>query len=94
MPPKIHDLNEASPVIGTPALESRPVATQPRTARLRKPNLATAIKQAAKAGVNVRGAVIETDGRLSLTFGESTNPNSENRLDAWIAKNANKIEGH
>lgn len=93
MPPK-HDLNAASPVIGTPALGSRPETRQPRTARLRKPNLATAIKQAAKAGVIVSGAVIETDGRLSLTFGESTNLNSANNLDVWIAKNANKIEGY
>jgi hypothetical protein len=94
MPPKMHDLNAASLVIGTPALEPRPGAAQPKTARQRKPNLATAMKQARKAGVEVIGATLETDGRLSLTFGGSTNANACSTLDDWIVKHAHKIEGH
>ncbi len=42
---------------------------KPRTRRARKPTLAQALREAAKAGVNVAGATIE-DGKVSLTFGK------------------------
>jgi hypothetical protein len=38
--------------------------------RMRKPNLAAAIRQARKAGVDVSGATIGPDGSVSLTFGQ------------------------
>jgi hypothetical protein len=44
------------------------VAGTPR-ARLRKPTLAAALRQAAKAGASVSGATIEA-GKVTLTFGE------------------------
>lgn len=40
-----------------------------RNRRARKPTLAAALKQAAKAGAKVSGAVIE-DGKVTLNFGE------------------------
>jgi hypothetical protein len=89
MPHKVHHhLTAANLSIGTSAPEFRPEAAQPRTPRQRKPNLATAIKLARKAGVNVSGAVFETDGRLSLTFGESNNANGSSTLDDWVLKHA------
>lgn len=68
--------------------------SRPKPPRQRKPNLAAAIKQAKKAGVNVSGAVLETDGRLLLTFGKSTNANNVNSLDTWIMKNARQTQGN
>ncbi len=68
--------------------------SRPKPSRQRKPNLAAAIKQAKKAGMSVSGAVLETDGRLSLTFGELTNANSVNSLDTWIMKNARTTQGN
>jgi hypothetical protein len=53
--------------------------------RRRRPTLAGALKQASKAGVNVKGATVAADGSVSLQFGE---PQTEqiNDLDKWMAK--------
>ena len=47
--------------------------------RKRKPTLARALREAAKAGINVAGATIE-DGKVSLTFG-GAQPEQTNDLD-------------
>ena len=52
--------------------------------RQRKPSLATALKQARKAGVSVKGATIEA-GKVSLEFGEPE-PEPTNDFDKWKAK--------
>jgi hypothetical protein len=41
-----------------------------RKRRERKPTLAAALKQASKAGVDVKGATLAADGSVSLTFGK------------------------
>jgi hypothetical protein len=49
-----------------------------RRRRERRPTLAAALKQASKAGVDVKGATLAADGSVSLTFGEArTEPKSE-----------------
>jgi len=60
------------------------VGGQKKPSRARKPTLARALRQAAKAGVNVAGATIE-DGKVSLTFSEAQ-PEQTNDLDKWMAK--------
>ena len=45
---------------------AEPPATKASRQR-RKPTLASALKQASKAGVNVNGATVATDGSVSLT---------------------------
>ena len=47
--------------------------TRPTRRRSRRPNLASALKQAGKAGVAVSGATIRPDGSVALEFG---NPDS------------------
>jgi hypothetical protein len=42
-----------------------------RKRRARKPTLAGALKQASKAGVDVKGATLAADGSVSLQFGEA-----------------------
>jgi imidazolonepropionase-like amidohydrolase len=61
-----------------------PPQDMPKPKRKRKPTLARALRDAAKAGVNVAGATIE-DGRVSLTFGEAQ-AEQANDLDKWMAK--------
>jgi hypothetical protein len=39
--------------------------------RERKPTLASAMKEAEKAGVSVAGAVVKPDGSIELRFGDS-----------------------
>jgi hypothetical protein len=60
-------------------------AKSERQRRARKPTLAGALKQASKAGVDVKGATLAADGSVSLQFGE---PQTEqiNDLDKWMAK--------
>jgi hypothetical protein len=41
-----------------------------RNRRARKPTLAAALRQAAKAGAKVSGAVLDPSGRVELRFGE------------------------
>jgi hypothetical protein len=54
--------------------------------RVRKPNLAKAIKEAARAGLSVTGATIEA-GRVTLQFGQSCDDNVQgNELDDWLSK--------
>ena len=49
-----------------------------------KPNLATAIKQATKAGVKVNGATIAADGSISLTLGNNSTP-PDDEINEWDA---------
>ena len=59
----------------------------------RKPTLASALKQAAKAGKSVKGAEVYPD-RVVLQFGEPTAEASANELDEWIANDARASERH
>ena len=65
-------------------LTAKPMRERKR--RKRKPTLARALREAAKAGVNVAGATIE-DGKVSLTFGEAQ-PEQTNDLDKWMKRHA------
>jgi hypothetical protein len=60
----------------------------------RRPTLAGELRQAARAGVSVRSASIEPDGRLTLHFGEPRSSDNGNDLDVWLAKHADSAEGH
>jgi uncharacterized protein GlcG (DUF336 family) len=44
--------------------------------RRRRPTLAAALKAAQKAGRTVRTAVVEPDGKVTLTFGDDTSVES------------------
>ena len=58
----------------------------PRLRRRRNPRkmtLARALREARKAGVNVAGATLEPDGRLSLQFGEAVPIEADN---PWLAE--------
>jgi hypothetical protein len=48
----------------------------------RKPTLVSELRQAKKAGLSVKGATIEPDGRLSLQFGE---PEPTEASNPWLA---------
>jgi hypothetical protein len=66
----------------SPSSALHAVQRQPRRA-----SLARAIKQAQKAGLNVRGARL-VDGEIVLEFGEPASADVSNALDEWIAKHA------
>jgi hypothetical protein len=51
-----------------------------RKRRERKPTLAAELKQASKAGVDVKGATVAADGAVSLQFGEAQ-PEPKNETD-------------
>ena len=56
-----------------------------RKRRTRRPTLAAALKQANKAGVDVKGATLAADGSVSLMFGKpSTATVNENEWDLDI----------
>ncbi len=57
--------------------------------RARRVTLASALKQARKAGVNVKRADIEPDGRVSLTFGNPNDPVTENEWDRVLHRDKN-----
>jgi len=52
-------------------VEGADTAKPARKRRERKPTLAGALKQASKAGVDVKGATLAADGSVSLQFGEA-----------------------
>jgi hypothetical protein len=79
-----HRLVAASLVIGAPTIGTGSEA-RPARQRQRKPTLARALREAAKAGVNVAGATIE-NGKVTLQFGEPVKANEVDELDKWIAK--------
>ena len=64
----VHVLQALDLVIGGKAAPPR---------RRRKLSLASELRQAAKAGLNVTAAMIEPDGRLSLRFGEPDGGNKQ-----------------
>ena len=67
---------------------------EPRSRRQRKPTLASAIREARKAGVPVSGATLTADGSVSLTFGGEPKT-SRNELDEWMARHhADSTKGH
>ena len=51
-----------------------------KTVRKRKPTLRAALEAAAKAGRTVKTAIVE-DGRVTLTFGESSDAPASNEWD-------------
>jgi hypothetical protein len=57
-----------------------------RKRRPRKPTLAGALKQASKAGVDVKGATLAADGSVSLQFGEAEPSEASNPWDAEIER--------
>ena len=57
-----------------------------RKRRARKPTLAGALKQASKAGVDVKGATLAADGSVSLQFGEAEPSEASNPWDAEIER--------
>jgi hypothetical protein len=72
----VHDLT-AVPLV---------VSSSQKKPRRRKTTLARALREAAKAGVNVAGATIE-DGKVTLTFGE---PRPTETGNPWLA-DLNKV---
>jgi hypothetical protein len=52
-----------------------------------KPNLASELKQANKAGQPVKAATITADS-VTLTFGQPEEEPPSNDLDKWLAKHA------
>jgi hypothetical protein len=76
------------PSEAAPLFEPWDFPTRPRRHRRpRKLTLAQALREAAKAGVNVTGATIE-NGKVSLMFGKGAPAASENELEAWMASHA------
>lgn len=65
----------------TPASEQK--LPRPRRRNPRKLTLAHALREARKAGVNVAGATLEADGKLSLQFGEAAPAEAAN---PWLAE--------
>jgi hypothetical protein len=57
------------------------LASKRHRQRQRKPTLASALKQANKAGAAVSGATLAPDGSVSLTFGEGHRSNGPDDLD-------------
>jgi hypothetical protein len=78
------------------AFGSWSAAVAARNRRARKPTLAAALRQAAKAGAKVSGAVLDPSGRVELRFGEQgTGDAKPDDLDQWIAKHhASHAKGH
>jgi hypothetical protein len=74
----IHSLGAANLACGLTAAPRK---------RRRRIMLATAMKQAAKAGIEVARYDIEPDGRISIVTGKNEIDHT-NDLDKWIAKHA------
>jgi hypothetical protein len=60
--------------------------------RARKPSLAAALKEAVRAGMSVRSAIVEPE-RIMLQFGDEA-PAPTNELDEWLKKHAHANQGH
>lgn len=83
-----------------PQLRTPGGVPEPKPKRIRKPNLAKAIKEAVQAGL-VTGATIEA-GRITLQFGHSCGDTAKgNELDDWLSRhrelddlNAHSFKGH
>jgi hypothetical protein len=59
------------PITGTMTIvEGGAVERPSRRRRQRKPTLARALREASRAGVNVRAATLAPDGGVTLTFGQ------------------------
>src|SRR5262245_19527894 len=56
------------------AVTTAKASPPPHARRQRKPNLASALRQAPKAGASVQGAVIDPSGKIELRFGEPEKP--------------------
>jgi uncharacterized protein GlcG (DUF336 family) len=52
-----------------------------KAVRRRRPTLSSALKAAQKAGRPVKSAVVEADGKVTLTFGDETL--TESSSDEW-----------
>jgi hypothetical protein len=50
--------------------------------RKRKPSLSSALSNARRAGMAIKSAVVEADGRIVLTFGEPGNA-ADNDANPW-----------
>lgn len=63
-----------------------------RKRRARRPTLAAALKQANKAGIDVKGATLAADGSVSLTFGNTVSGNgaSDNPWDEVLSHAADQ----
>jgi hypothetical protein len=71
------------PIIGSMAIiEGAPVERGPARRRQRKPTLARALREASRAGVNVRAATLAPDGGVTLTFGQGATTEVTN---PWLA---------
>jgi hypothetical protein len=67
-------------------VEGADTAKPARKRREHKPTLAGALKQASKAGVDVKGATLAADGSVSLQFGEAEPSEASNPWDAEIER--------
>jgi hypothetical protein len=65
---------------------------QEKPRRSRKALLAWALRQAAKVGAIVTGAIVEP-GKVTLMFGKPVEPPG-GELDQWMATRANPPKGH
>jgi hypothetical protein len=52
-----------------------------RVRRRRRPTLSSALKAAQKAGKSVKSATIDTDGRITIVFGEPVESTNESDWD-------------
>ena len=77
--------NFAAAVAAAPIFEPWDIKTRKQRKRIRKPNLASALKQANKVGSRVSSATIAADGSVLLTFGEAPSE-QRNELDQWLEK--------
>jgi hypothetical protein len=54
--------------------------------RRRRPTLSAALKAARATGVKIRSATIDSDGRITITFGEPVEGTNENDWDRKLAE--------
>jgi hypothetical protein len=87
---KVHHLGGISLAVGKTEIGKSESGARKRH---RKPNLARALHEAKKAGVNVAGATLTADGSVSLSFGEAVKTPG-NELDQWITAHENPTKGH
>ena len=73
-------------------LASRP-QQPPKPSKPRKPTLASVAKQANKAAITVARYEVKPDGTIAVITGQGEQQQG-NEVDEWIAKHADKTQGH
>ena len=62
--------------------------------KFRQSDLTRALKAAIAAGLQVAAVEIDPSGKIVIMTGARERASSANALDKWMAKDADKIEGH